>query len=181
MKTIRLVLIMAIMTWAFQAADAQTTDTAKNHIEVTKKTKTRRLGRKVTTKTVMHGTGTPGAISGAADEAVTGKPIQPAPVATPPPAPVETPPAPPTVIVVKSEPEKAPEPPTTSVTTTTETKPVPVSTTTSTRTTKTTSAHVVHHSTHVTPHTYHKVYKKTTPVASATTTTTTVKKTQSNQ
>ncbi|MDF2433985.1 MAG: hypothetical protein JWP44_3616 [Mucilaginibacter sp.] len=178
MKKIRLVLIMAIMTWAVQAADAQTTDTAKNHIEVTKKTKTRRQGRKTTTKTVMEGTGTPSAISGAADAVVTGKPIPPPPVATPPPAPVATPPAPPTVIVVKSEPEKAPEPATTSVTTTTETKPAPVATTSSTHTTKTTTSSHAVHGTHAT---HHKVYRKTTPVASATTTTTTVKKTQSNQ
>jgi cbb3-type cytochrome oxidase subunit 3 len=36
MKKITLMLIIAVSAWAFQPAKAQTTDTAKNHIEVTK-------------------------------------------------------------------------------------------------------------------------------------------------
>jgi hypothetical protein len=171
MKKISLMLAMASMVWAIQPAHAQTTDSSKNRIEVKKKVKTGVNGRKVT-KIKMEGTGTQGAISGAADGTVTGK--LPAPVVvTPPPAPVA-----PTVVLVTPEPEK-PVAPTTEVTTTTETKPVPVAPARSTSTSQTTSTHVVHSanvnkgSTHV----YHKVYKKK-PVAatSTTTTTTTVKK-----
>jgi hypothetical protein len=175
MKKISLILVMAGMVWAIQPAHAQTIDSSKNRIEVKKKVKTGVNGRKVT-KIKMEGTGTQGAISGAADGTVTGK--LPAPVTvTPPPAP-----APPTVVVVTPpSPDIKPAPPTTDVTTTTtETKPVPVAPTSSTSTSQTTtSTHVVHSanvnkgSTHV----YHKVYKKKPAAAvSTTTTTTTVKK-----
>jgi hypothetical protein len=172
MKKISLILVMAGMVWAIQPAHAQTIDSSKNRIEVKKKVKTGVNGRKVT-KIKMEGTGTQGAISGAADGTVTGKLPAPA-VVTPPPAPVA-----PTVVLVTPLPEK-PVAPTTEVTTTTETKPVPVAPTSSTSTSQTTtSTHVVHSanvnkgSTHV----YHKVYKKKPSAAtSTTTTTTTVKK-----
>lgn len=175
MKKISLILVMAGMVWAIQPAHAQTIDSSKNRIEVKKKVKTGVNGRKVT-KVKMEGTGTQGAISGAADGTVTGKLPAPA-VVTPPPAPVT-----PTVVVVTPEPEK-PVSPTTEVTTTTETKPAPVvpESTTSTRQT-TTSTHVVH-SANVNKgatHVYHKVYKKKPAAASSTktTTTTTVKKSE---
>jgi hypothetical protein len=172
MKKISLILVMAGMVWAIQPARAQTIDSSKNRIEVKKKVKTGVNGRKVT-KIKMEGTGTQGAISGAADGTVTGKLPAPA-VVTPPPAP-----AAPTVVLVTPQPEK-PVAPTTEVTTTTETKPAPVAPASSTSTSQTTtSTHVVRSanvnkgSTHV----YHKVYKKKPAAAtSTTTTTTTVKK-----
>ncbi|MDB4903672.1 MAG: hypothetical protein JWQ63_2953 [Mucilaginibacter sp.] len=176
MKKISLMLAMAGMVWAIQPAHAQTIDSSKNRIEVKKKVKTGVNGRKVT-KIKMEGTGTQGAISGAADGTVTGK--LPAPVVvTPPPAPVA-----PTVVLVTPEPEK-PVLPTTEVTTTTETKPAPVAPASSTSTTQTTtSTHVVHsaNANKGATHVYHKVYKKKPTVVSGTkttTTTTTVKKSE---
>jgi hypothetical protein len=176
MKKISLILIMAGMIWTVQTANAQTQDTTKNNIEIKKKVKKGAHGRTVT-KIKMEGTGTPDAIKGAAEGAVTGHLPTPAPVAvtppvvvTPPPPPVIEPAAP--VVVVVHDTVKTPAPPhtsTTQVTTTTETKPaVTASTTVHKTTTYKKPAHV-----------YHKTYVKAavTP-ATKTTTTTTVKKTE---
>ncbi|MDR3695645.1 hypothetical protein [Mucilaginibacter sp.] len=178
MKKISLIILIAGMIWTVQTAQAQTQDTTKNSIEVKKKVKKGAHGRTVT-KIKMTGTGTPDAINGAADGAVTGH-LKPAPapapiVVTPPPAP--EPPAP-TVVVVHDTvrtpapvvaPVVPPAPTTTEVTTTTETKPV-----------VTAATHHTTHTYHKPVHTYHKTYKKTAAAASATktTTTTTVKKTE---
>ncbi len=182
MKKISLILLIAGMIWTVQTAQAQTQDTTKNKIEVTKKVRKGAHGRTIT-KVKVTGTGTPDAISGAADGALTGhvKPAPaPAPVVIVTPAP-PAPPAPaPTVVVVHdtvrtpapvAAPVVAPEPAKTEVTTTTETKPVVTSTVV--------THHVSHTAYHKPVHTYHKTYKKavTTP-ATKTTTTTTVKKTE---
>ncbi len=189
MKKISLILILFVagMIWTTQTAQAQTQDTTKNKIEVKKKIRKGAHGRTIT-KIKVTGTGTPDAINGAADGAVTGR-LKPAPapapvviVTPPPPAPE---PAPPTVVVVHDTvrtpapapvvaPAPAPAPPTTEVTTITETKPV------------VTANVVTHHYTHTAStyhkpvHTYHKTIHKTTDStpATKTTTTTTVKKTE---
>jgi hypothetical protein len=172
MKRISLVLIMAGMIWTIQTAKAQTQDTTKNSIEIKKKVKKGAHGRTVT-KIKMEGTGTPDAIKGAADGAVTGHLPTPAPIiVTPSPAPVVVvvhdtvrTPAPAPVVV----PAPKPTPTTTEVTTTTETKPAAA--------TISTTHHVTHTSTSYRKpvHAYHK--KTTvTPAVTKTTTTTTVKK-----
>jgi len=181
MKKISLILLLVAGTvWVSQTASAQVIDSSKNKVEIRKKVKVGANGRKVTT-IKMEGTGTPSAITGAADGAVTGKLPTPAPVVvTPPPAPVATPPEPvaPTVIMVTTPapPEAKHEAPsTTVVTTTTETAPVPAANATMVHKTNT-SAHVVHHK-----GVYHKTYVKKATVAPATkttTTTTTVKKSE---
>jgi hypothetical protein len=166
MKKISLLLFMAGLVLAIQTVSAQS-DTTKNRIEIKKKVKTGAHGRKVT-KIKMEGTGTAGAISGAADGAATGKLPQPAVKVVTEPTP------PPTVVVVAPQPEVKPA---AQVAPATETKPMPVTTTSTS--TKTTSSNELHS---VTPKRVHKVYRKK-PVAAAsvkkvTTTTTTVKKTE---
>jgi len=183
MKRISLILFIAVMVWIVQAAQAQTEDTTKNHVEVKKKVKKGAHGRTVT-KIRMTGKGTPDAVGDAADGAVTGH-LKPAPeptpiVVTPPPPSPEPAPAPaPTVVVVHDTvrtpapaPVAAPAPTTTEVTTTTETKPVTASVTTR-RATRVSPAY------HKPVHTYHRTYHKktTTTPTTKTTTTTTVKKT----
>ena len=187
MKKISLILFIAGMIWTVQTAQAQTQDTTKNKIEVKKKVRKGAHGRTIT-KVKVTGTGTPDAINGAADGAVTGH-LKPAPapapivITTPPPPAPE--PAPPTVVVVHDTvrtpapapvvvPVAPPAPTTTEVTTTTETKPAVAANVATHHVTYTASAY------HKPVHTYHKVYHKktaTTP-ATKTTTTTTVKKTE---
>jgi len=176
MKKFSLILLMAGMIWTVQTAKAQTQDTTKNSIEVKKKVRQGAHGRTIT-KIKVTGTGTPDAINGAADGAVTGHP-KPAPtpapvvVVTPPPPAPEPPPAPaPSVVVVHDTvrtPAPVPAPTTTQVTTTTETKPVVTASATTHHVTHTTSAY------HKPVHTYHK--KPATATATKTTTTTTTVK-----
>jgi hypothetical protein len=186
MKKISLMLAMAGLAWTIQPANAQTTDTAKNKIEIKKKVKTGAHGRQVT-KIKMESKGTAAAVSTAAD-GVTGRVPAPAPVTvtpptvtvTPPPVMVTPPPQPatPTIVVIHDDKPVAPTPTSTSVTTTT-TETQPVATTTSTR--KTTTAHVTSaRAKKGTAHVYRRVYKKTPAAAASTkvTTTTTVKKTE---
>ncbi len=177
MKKIILLLFIAGMVWTVQTAQAQTQDTTKNSIEVKKKVRKGAHGRTIT-KIKMTGKGTPDAINGAADDAVTGH-AKPVVINTP--APVQPQP---TVVVVHDTVRTpipvpvyipAPEPKTTEVTTTTtETKPDV--------TTSVNTHHATHTSTayHKPVHTYHRTYKKTaaTKPATKTTTTTTVKKTE---
>ena len=173
MKKISLMLITAGMVWMAQTAQAQTQDTTKNKIEVTKKSRVGSHGRKIT-KIRVEGSGTAGAISEAADRAITGKPRPARIIVTP------APPAPPAQVIVVHDttrvatpvPVEQRRPVTTETsTTTTETKPVAVETTSST--------HVTHASTtHKRPtHVYHKTYKKKPAVATSTKTTTTTTKT----
>lgn len=162
MKKICLLLAMAGTVLAMQSVHAQSGDTTKNKIEIKKKVKIGAHGRQVT-KIRMEGKGTPGAITGSVDGAVSGK----APVAAPQPQPRPT-------VVVVHDPAPTPVPATTTVTTTTEAKRMPVTTTHVTKTTTSTS-HVVH--TTRTKPVYHKTTYKRHPVtASATQTTTTVKR-----
>ena len=171
MKKICLILFVTSITWCIQTAGAQTQDTTNNKVEIKKKVKKGAHGRTVT-KIKMEGSGTAGAISGAADGAVTGHLPEPA---------KQTPaPPPPSVVIVHDTvktqapaPAPAPTPKTTEVTTTT-TEVKPVVTTSST-------THVVAHKATGSKkpvHVYHRVYKKTPVAATKTTTTTTVKKTE---
>jgi len=100
MKKISLILAIVGTVWGIQTVHAQTIDSAKNRIEVKKKVKTGAHGRQVT-KIKMTGKGSEGAISGAANGAVTGR--QPAPAPTPV---VNPQPVNPTVVVVTPQPEK---------------------------------------------------------------------------
>jgi hypothetical protein len=179
MKRISLILFIASMIWIVQTAQAQTSDTTKNHVEVKKKVRKGAHGRTIT-KIKMTGKGTPGAIDGAADGAVTGH-LQPSPA--PPPLvvhdTVHTEAPPPTVVVLHDTvrtiaPVVTPAPTTTEVTTTTETKPAVAATVTTRRATRISPAY------RKPVHTHHKIYHKTTSAtpATKTTTTTTVKKTE---
>lgn len=181
MKKISLILFIAGLVWTVQTAQAQTQDTTKNKIEIKKKVRKGSHGRTIT-KIKMTGTGTPGAISDAAEGAVTGHVQKPAPapvVVTPPPPAPE--PAAPTVVVVHDTVRApapapvavpAPRPTTTEVTTTTETKPAVAANVTTHHVTRTSTMHKP-------VHTYHRTYKKAvvTP-ATKTTTTTKVTKTE---
>ncbi len=155
MKTINLFLASAVLGLMVQTTFAQTTDTTKNKVEIKKKTKVGVNGRQVT-KIKMESKGTPEAVTGAVENAVTGAPKK---VVT------QVQPANPTVVVVR------PEPAVKATATTTAAVKTPVTTT---RTT-TTTANVRRVSTS------RPVKRKTTttvsrPIASSTTTTTTTVK-----
>ena len=154
MKKISLLVVLASIGLAISPASAQSPDTTKNKVEIKKKTKVGVNGRQVT-KIKMESKGTPGAVNGAVESAVTGntKAATPATPATP------AQPANPNVIVVH------PEPVTKIVT-------VPVKApTTSTRTVTTN----VRTSTSKKPAT-RKTYSKPVGASTSTTTTTTIKK-----
>jgi hypothetical protein len=163
MKKISLLVVLASICLAISPASAQTPDTTKNKVEIKKKTKVGVNGRQVT-KIKMESKGTPEAINGAVDAAVTGTPSKAATPATPAtPATATTSatpaqPANPNVIVVH------PEPVTKVVT-------VPVKTPTTTTRTVTTN---VRTSTYKKPAT-RKTYKPVN-ASTKTTTTTTIKK-----
>jgi len=188
MKKISLILLLAGFVWTVQTAQAQAQDTTKkiqdttkNHIDIKKKVRQGSHGRTIT-KIKVSGKGTPGAISDAAEGALTGHVQKPAPapvVVTPPPPAPE--PVAPTVVVVHDTVRTpapapvaapAPKPTTTEVTTTTETKPAVSANVSTHHVTRTTTAHKP-------VHTYHRTYKKAvaTP-ATKTTTTTKVTKTE---
>jgi len=182
MKKISVILLIAGLIWTVQTAQAQVQDTTKNSIEVKKKVRQGAHGRTIT-KVKVTGTGTPDAINGAADGAVTGH-LRPAPTPAPIVITTPAPPAPEPTVVVLHDTVQTPAPPpviietpahksTEVTTTTTETKPV---------TANVTTHHVVYKSAYHRPtHIYHMVYKKTTATttpATKTTTTTTVKKTE---
>ena len=161
MKKISLIVAMASIVFAIQSAHAQSTDTAKNKVEIKKKVKVGTHGRQVT-KIKMESKGTPDAVAGSVDGAmgVNKTRVVAAPAASP-------------TVVVVHDPAPTPAPVATTVTTTTEAKRVPVTTTHTTSTA--TSTHVVHAT--VAKPVYHKTTYKKKPVAtsSSTTTTTTVK------
>ncbi len=94
MKTINLFLASAVLGLMVQTTFAQTTDTAKNKVEIKKKTKVGVNGRRVT-KIKMESKGTADAVTGAVDGAVTGNTAK--KVTT-------TQPVNPTVVVVQPEP-----------------------------------------------------------------------------
>lgn len=149
MKKLSLLLVLASICLAISPASAQTQDTTKNKVEIKKKTKVGVNGRRVT-KIKMESKGTPEAVTGAVESAVTGNTSQ--KVITP------APPANPTVVVLK------PEPVTKVVTV-----PVKAPVTTTTKTT------TVNRSTSVRP-VKRKVYRKPVATSNSTTTTTTIKK-----
>lgn len=154
MKKISLLVVLASICLAISPASAQAQDTTKNKVEIKKKTKIGANGQQET-KIKMETKGTPEAVTGAVESAVTGK----ARAATP-----ATPaqPASPSVIVVQSERAK-PE-------TVTKVVTVPVKTpVTTTKTTTTTINRSIKPATR-------KVVKKPVTASSTTTTTTTVKK-----
>jgi hypothetical protein len=153
MKKISLLVVLASIGLAISPASAQSPDTTKNKVEIKKKTKVGVNGRQVT-KIKMESKGTPEAVTGAVENAVTGN----AKAATP-----ATPaqPANPNVIVVH------PEPVTKVVTV-----PAPTPSSTTRTTTTTISSRRVSAAT--------PVKRKTTvkkPVASTSSTTTTTVKT----
>jgi hypothetical protein len=186
MKKISLILLLAAFVWTVQTAQAQTQDTTKkvqdttkNHIDIKKKVRQGSHGRTIT-KIKVSGKGTPGAISDAAEGALTGhvqKPV-PAPVVVTPPPPTPAP----TVVVVHDTVRTpapapvpvavpAPTPTTTEVTTTTETKPAVAANVTTHHATRTSTYHRP-------VRTYHKTYRKKAVAAPATKTTTTTKVTK---
>ncbi len=126
MKTINLFLASAVLGLMVQTTFAQTTDTAKNKVEIKKKTKIGVNGRQVA-KIKMESKGTPEAVTGAVEGAIPGS--------TPKKVVTQVQPASPTVVVVQPEPAvKA-----TATTTAAVSKPV---TTTRTTTTTTNYRHV---------------------------------------
>lgn len=157
MKKISLLVVLASICLAISPASAQAQDTTKNKVEIKKKTKIGANGQQET-KIKMETKGTPEAVTGAVESAVTGK----ARAATPATPATPAQPASPSVIVVQSERAK-PE-------TVTKVVTVPVKTpVTTTKTTTTTINRSIKPATR-------KVVKKPVTASSTTTTTTTVKK-----
>lgn len=158
MKKISLLVVLASICLAISPASAQTPDTTKNKVEIKKKTKVGVNGRQVT-KIKMESKGTPEAVTGAVESAVTGKatPATPATPATATTSATPAQPASPNVIVVHPEPV---------------TKVVTVPVKAPTTTTKTTTS--VNRSVSVKPATRKRTVVKK-PVATSSTTTTTVK------
>jgi hypothetical protein len=163
MKKLSLLVVLASIGLAINTASAQTPDTTKNKVEIKKKTNVDANGQ-VETKIKMETKGTPQAVAGAVESAVTGKARAATPATPATPATATTPaipaqPASPSVIVVQSERAK-PE-------TVTKVVTVPVKTPVTTTKTVTTVSRAVK-----------PAARKTTkkPVTASTTTTTTVKK-----
>lgn len=151
MKKISLLVVLASICLAISPASAQTPDTTKNKVEIKKKTKVGVNGRQVT-KIKMESKGTPEAVTGAVESAVTGKTSA---TAATPATPAQS--ASPNVIVVQPEPV---------------TKVVTVPVKAPTTTTKTTTS--VNRSVSVKPATRKRTVVRK-PVATSSTTTTTVK------
>ena len=163
MKKLSLLVVLASIGLAINTANAQSLDTTKNKVEIKKKTNVDANGR-VETKIKMETKGTPEAVTGAVESAVTGRTRAATPAtsatATTPAIPAQ--PASPAVIVV--QPERAKPETVTKVVTVPVKQPV-----TTTQTTTTTTRAVK-------PATTRKTTKKPVAASSVTTTTTTVKK-----
>jgi hypothetical protein len=172
MKKISLLVVLASIGLAISTASAQTLDTTKNKVEIKKKTTVGANGKQET-KIKMETKGTPEAVTGAVESAVTGRaraatpatPATPATATTPaiPATPAQ--PAQPSVIVVQPERAKA------ETVTKVVTVPVPVKAPVTTTKTTTTTTRAVKPATRKTTTT-----RKPVAATSTTTTTTTVKK-----
>ncbi len=159
MKKLSLLVVLASIGLALNTAGAQSLDTTKNKVEIKKKTKVNKDGQ-VETKIKMESKGTPEAVTGAVESAVTGRaraatPATPATATT---SATPAQPASPSVVVVEREPV-------------TKVVPVPVEVQKPTVTTRRTTTTTVN--TKRVPKTAVKRTSTAKPIASSSTTTTT--------